>query len=229
MNQHKKLVLSGVGGLGKTELTKRFLDRLVNTEVITSGIEEIAWIPYDNQSICISIQRALRLQCDPSEVWQIIQEKATQLQNRLLLVIDNVENPEEDEYLKKISVLQCNILVTSRQKELQGFSDILYLQPLSELSCRKLFYKHYQFDERDDDVLNDIISLTAHLTIMIVFIAKDAETKFQLCNNLACVLNSETEEEIEYKESLFDLVKDDAAVLSYAIHYLDDWLPDSAE
>ena len=37
------------------------------------------------------------------------------------------------------------------------------------------------------------------------------------------------EEEIEYKESLFDLVKDDAAVLSYAIHYLDDWLPDSAE
>ena len=59
--------------------------------------------------------------------------------------------------------------------------------------------------------------------------ADHAETKFQLCNNLACVLNSETEEEIEYKESLFDLVKDDAAVLSYAIHYLDDWLPDSAE
>lgn len=126
------------------------------------------------ENVYTLIQRALRLQCDPSEVWQIIQEKATQLQNRLLLVIDNVENPEEDEYLKKISVLQCNILVTSRQKELQGFSDILYLQPLSELSCRKLFYKHYQFDERDDNVLNDIISLTAHLTIMIVFIAKVA-------------------------------------------------------
>lgn len=160
VNQHKKLVISGVGGLGKTELAKRFLNRLVNTEVITSGIEEIAWIPYDNQSICISIQRALRLRCDPSEVWQILQEKATQLQNRLLLVIDNVENPEEDEYLKKISVLQCNILVTSRQKELQGFSDSLYLQTLSELSCRKLFYKHYQFGERDDDVLNNIIRLT---------------------------------------------------------------------
>lgn len=174
VNQHKKLVISGVGGLGKTELAKRFLNRLVNTEVITSGIEEIAWIPYDNQSICISIQRALRLRCDPSEVWQILQEKATQLQNRLLLVIDNVENPEEDEYLKKISVLQCNILVTSRQKELQGFSDSLYLQTLSELSCRKLFYKHYQFGERDDDVLNNIIRLTGHLTIAIIFIAKVA-------------------------------------------------------
>lgn len=58
---------------------------------------------------------------------------------------------------------------------------------------------------------------------------KDAETKFQLCSNLACILNSETDEEIKYKESLFDLVKDDATVLSYAIHYWDDWLPDSAE
>lgn len=174
VNQHKKLVLSGVGGLGKTELTKRFLDRLLNTEVNTSGIEEIAWIPYDNQSICISIQRALRLQCDPSEVWQILQEKAAQMQNKLLLVIDNIENPEEDEHLKKLSVLQCNVLVTSRQKELPGFSEILFLQPLSEKSCHKLFYKHYQFDERDDDVLNDIIALTARLTIMIVFIAKVA-------------------------------------------------------
>ena len=39
--------------------------------------------------------------------------------------------------------------------------------------CHKLFYKHYQFDERDD-ILNDIIDLTARLTIMIVFIAKVA-------------------------------------------------------
>lgn len=69
VDQHKKLVLSSVGGLGKTELVKRFLDRLVNTEAKVSGIEEIAWIPYDNQSICISAQRALGLQCDPPEVW----------------------------------------------------------------------------------------------------------------------------------------------------------------
>ena len=48
---------------------------------------------------------------------------------------------------------------------------------------------------------------------------KDAEIKFQLCNNLVCVLDSDPEEEIEYKESLFDLVKDDVTVLSYAIHY----------
>ena len=174
VGQHKKLLLSSVGGLGKTELVKLFLDRLMHTETKESGIEEIAWIPYDNQSICLSIKRALHLQCDPSEAWQILQDKATEQKNRLLLVIDNIETPEDDEYLKKLSVLQCNILVTSRQKELHGFSDILFLQPLPIDSCRTLFYKHYQFDERDNEILNDIIELTARLTIMIVFIAKVA-------------------------------------------------------
>lgn len=174
VHQHHKTMISAVGGLGKTELVKLFLDQLTHTETKDCGIEEIAWVPYDNQNICISIQRALNLQCDPSDVWQIIQDKAAEKQNRLLLVIDNIENPEGDEYIKKLSILKCNILVTSRQRELQGFSNILYLQPLSVDSCRTLFYKHYQFDERDNEVLNDIINLTARLTIMIVFIAKAA-------------------------------------------------------
>ena len=174
VNQQRQVLLSGVGGLGKTELTKLFLNKLMCTSVHESGIEEIAWIPYDNQSICGSIQRALRLQCDPSEVWQILQEKAAERRNKLLLVIDNIEAPDEDEYLNKLATLPCNILITSRQRELQGFSDVFSLQPLSLESCRMLFYKHYQFDERDNEVLNDIIDLTARLTIMIVFIAKAA-------------------------------------------------------
>ena len=174
VGERKKLMLSGVGGLGKTELVKLFLEQLTHTETKKSGIEEIAWIPYDNQSICISIQRALHLRCDPSEVWQILQEMADEKKSRLLLVIDNIENADEDEYLKKLSLLPCNILVTSRQKELQGFTKPLFLQPLSMKNCRALFYKHYQFDERDNEVLNDIINLTARLTIMIVFIAKVA-------------------------------------------------------
>lgn len=177
VDQHKKVLLSGVGGLGKTELTKLFLNKLMSKSALESGIEEIAWIPYDNQSICMSVQRALNLQCDPSEVWKILQEKAMEQRSKLLLVIDNVENLEEDEYLKKLATLPSNILVTSRQKELQGFSDVFSLQPLSLESCRTLFYKHFQFDEfdeRDNEVLNDIIELTARLTIMIVFIAKVA-------------------------------------------------------
>lgn len=91
----------------------------------------------------------------------------------MLLVVDNIE-VSDDEYLRKLSQLACRILVTSRYRELSGFKRILELQPLSIDSCRKLFYRHYKFEECDNEILNDIIELTAKLTIMIVFIAKAA-------------------------------------------------------
>lgn len=50
----------------------------------------------------------------------------------------------------------------------------MYLPPLKMAQCRDLFYQHYQYAERDNEVLNDIIDLTAKLTIMIVFLAKVA-------------------------------------------------------
>lgn len=50
----------------------------------------------------------------------------------------------------------------------------MYLQPLKMEECRNLFYRHYSFEEYDNETLNDIIELTARLTIMIVFLAKVA-------------------------------------------------------
>lgn len=169
-----KMMISSVGGLGKTELAKMFLNQIGNTEYGISGIERIAWIPYGNQDIRLSMKQALRLRCDLNEVWPKIQDMALEFGRRLLLVIDNVERAESDEYLRKLSLLQCRILVTSRQKNLMGFSKVIYLQPLKMDKCRDLFYRHYQFAERNNEVVNDIIDLTAKLTIMIVFIAKAA-------------------------------------------------------
>jgi len=50
----------------------------------------------------------------------------------------------------------------------------------------------------------------------------DIETKYQICSNLACILSSEGEKELEYKLALFELIEDDISVHDYAMHYLDD-------
>mgnify|MGYP003299645991 CR=1 FL=1 len=174
INGEGKLMVSAVGGLGKTELVKLFLNQIVNTDVETSGIETIAWIPYNNSDIRVSIKQSLNLQCEVSEVWQVLQDIVCKYNKKLLLVFDNIETVENDDYLRKLSLLQCRIIVTSRLKKLSGFGKIMYLQPLKIEECRNLFYAHYKFNERDNEVLNDIINLTARLTIMIVFIAKVA-------------------------------------------------------
>lgn len=170
----RKLIITGVGGLGKTALIQQFLNRLLETETTVCGVEQIAWIPYDNQDLCVSMQQALRLHCEPDEVWQAVQDMCAEQRERLLLVVDNIESIKEDAFLKRLADLPCRILVTSRYKELTGFHHQLELKPLSHSECRELFYRHYRFRERDNETLNDIIDLTARLTIMIVFLAKAA-------------------------------------------------------
>lgn len=163
-------MVSGVGGIGKTELVKRLLTKLEEEP----SIRKIAWIPYDNHDLRESIKQALSLDCSTEGVWMEIQRIAENAGEELLLVVDNVEQVGNDEYISKLGSLPCRILVTSRQKSLAGFPDPVFILPLNPDDCRDLFYTHYQMDERDNTILNDIIELTARLTIMIVFIAKAA-------------------------------------------------------
>ena len=174
ISSNGKVMVSAVGGLGKTELVKKLLFDIINQESAVVGITHIAWVTYNNDDICFSIKKAMSIECEPGKEWLAIQEEIQKYGNRLLLVVDNIEYSDKDEYLKKLGSLPCKIIVTSRQRTLFGFSDIMYLKPLEMADCRELFYYHYQFKERDNEILNDIIQLTARLTIMVVFIAKAA-------------------------------------------------------
>lgn len=112
-----KVMISGVGGIGKTELVKRFLLKLEEG----SSIREIACIPYDNHDLRGSIKQALEQECSIENVWMEIQRIAENAGEDLLLVVDNVEQVGKDEYLSKLGNLPCRILVTSRLKNLPGF------------------------------------------------------------------------------------------------------------
>lgn len=176
IKKKENLLVTAVGGLGKTELVKRFLSEIRGKDVDECGIEAVAWVQYNNNDLRMSIKQAFRMKCDLDDVWIKMQNISDEYGKRMLLVIDNIEE-SDDEYLRKLSQLSCRILVTSRYRELSGFSERLELQPLSMENCRELFYRHYNFEERNNEILNDIIELTAKLTIMIVFIAKAAYTE----------------------------------------------------
>ena len=87
-----KLLVSAVGGLGKTELVKRFLETVIQAETQTTGVEVIVWIPYDNVDIRASMKEALHLQCELEDVWIKVQELVADYGNGMLLVIDNIES-----------------------------------------------------------------------------------------------------------------------------------------
>ena len=50
----------------------------------------------------------------------------------------------------------------------------------------------------------------------------DPEVKYQFCNNLLCILDAESEEEVLMKESLLDRIQEDEPVKEYVHIFLTD-------
>ena len=56
--------------------------------------------------------------------------------------------------------------------------------------------------------------------ILVKYKANDTEAKFQLCNNLFCIIDAESEEEIELREMLMEQIKDEPATVEYVHNFL---------
>lgn len=173
-NENGKLLISSIGGMGKTELAKKYVFEIMSRKREDSAPSTVAWIPYISNDFRMSVKQALHLKCEVDDVWFELQRIADSFQSRLLIVIDNADSTYQDEYLKKLESLPCRVLVTSRCREMAGFPNTLFLEPLSFEECRNLFYNYYALPGQDNETLNAVIQLTARLTIMIVFLAKVA-------------------------------------------------------
>lgn len=65
-----------------------------------------------------------------------------------------------------------------------------------------------------------ISDLEKLVRILTEYNATDSETKFELCNNLFCILDAESEKEAELREKLMERVKGDREVEEYVHNFL---------
>lgn len=120
LGEKRSVLLTGIGGLGKTELVKKLLNRIMSVRTDECGIRYVAWVPYIHQNLAQSCKTAFHLQDDIEQVWIYIQELAAKYRDSMLVVIDNVEKREDDRYLRRLNDLPCRVLVTSRYKEVSA-------------------------------------------------------------------------------------------------------------
>ncbi len=114
-------LLSGMGGIGKTELLRQLLHLCVEQGLM----DEIAIIQYENnlKDSCMNAFPNLHLVDKDNTLNEAMARIRMQRGKRALTLVDNVNNTlEEDQDLAQLLTLPGTVILTSRLKEMDGFT-----------------------------------------------------------------------------------------------------------
>lgn len=146
----KKCLISGIGGVGKTELLRQLIRRCVEEHLV----DKLAVIPY-RTDLAESLLYAFPELRQPSQeetlnfVLHRLEEEARD--GSLLVLVDNVAGtPENDTGLAGLAVLPCTVMLTSRRRELAGFETYPLSVPNAD-ACALIFRDNYGSPLTEDD------------------------------------------------------------------------------
>ena len=131
-------LLSGIGGIGKTELLRQFLRYCVSNK----EVEYVCAMQYENnmaETLLKSFPKRAEGKAEEKCMEVIAQMKMYSESHSLLILIDNVcKDSEEDDYIKKIAEIPAAIIMTSRLQEIGEF-ETYFIRPLEKQACELVF------------------------------------------------------------------------------------------
>lgn len=146
--KYGKLLISGIGGIGKSEFARQLLRQLSES----GHYERAAYVQYQD-SLADSFRKAFPKLASTNdnavieECRQLLEERG----GRTLLLIDNMnQTTSEDAALAQLCAYGCDVVLTSRLVALDGF-DVLVLPALSLEDSQALFRIHMPHSQADQD------------------------------------------------------------------------------
>lgn len=178
LNENRILFLSGIGGIGKSELAKHYAAKYKESYdviVFVSYLGDVNMLLQDD--ISISLYNFARYPEEKPE--EYCNRKLRKLQElcdeRTLFIVDNLDR-DDDPDLKKLLELNCKLLVTTRMDFSEyGLGQQLLLDVLqSRQEIRAIFDKHYTkaLTQEENDCVEQIIDLVAGHTMTVELLAK---------------------------------------------------------
>lgn len=169
LGKYHKLLISGIGGSGKSEFARQLLKHFTST----GCYDRAAYVQYYG-SLVESFKNAfpdLSATSDAAVIEECRRLLEGQDNARTLLMIDNMnQTTAEDAALSQLCAYGCDVVITSRLVALDGF-DVLSLPPLSPQDSQRLFRIHLQHvqEKQDQDLAQLCASVQGHPLSLVLF------------------------------------------------------------
>ena len=157
-----KIFISGIGGVGKTELLRQLLSHLSESEQYTQLIP----VCYEETlpKSLLHLSPELSGHADQEGFAACLKRLEALPAEKTVLLIDNAEvKPEENKYWKALARLACAVIVSSREKAPEGFAE-LSLDGLSEEASLLMLRRHT--DDRLREMQQDLTEMIRHQPLM---------------------------------------------------------------
>ncbi|MGE5340022.1 MAG: tetratricopeptide repeat protein [Candidatus Omnitrophota bacterium] len=172
----KRVVLvNGLGGIGKTEVCKEFFWEHYEQYRYAAWVD---WISSVKESIVNALGKdestfiQIKETDKPDDRFKKIKQRLSQMREPFLLVLDNIEDPEDPDLDIFTSLpAAIKVLVNSRSK-IEGY-ELQDLDFLSPEDCKTLFYEFYK-GKGDDVLVEKVLKLCGYHTLTVELLAKTA-------------------------------------------------------
>ncbi len=193
LKQDRLVFLCGIGGIGKSEIARQYVAANVQ------NYRNVLYWTYSGdfeKMICldeyVSISSVSRIEdeSDHSYCWRKLRAIKECLSGNNLLIIDNlnsrIEDTQHQEVWEFLLSLPCEILVTTRTKQLQHMLPIREIEDIETL--RYIFEYNCPCEEKDTSSVDEIILRLNRHTLLVESIAKQtyasAHTPAEMLVNL---------------------------------------------
>jgi len=169
------VLVNGLGGIGKTEVCKTFFYTHYNRYCYAAWVD---WLGSVKESLVYALggDKSKFIQAGEKDTeyerFEKIMDRLGQMQESFLLVLDNIENPEDQDLATLASLPQEIKILASSRCHIEGYEEIS-LDFLSPGECKELFYRYYK-GKRDDEGVEKVVALCGYHTLTVELLARTA-------------------------------------------------------
>ncbi len=173
---NRVVLVNGLGGIGKTEVCKAYFYEHYSEYHLAAWVD---WYGSVRESLVNALGGDKSKFIDTNEKdtaderFEKIVERLELVREPMLLVFDNIGNPEDNDIEMLLSLpLEIKILASSRS-HIEGYEE-RSLEFLNSIECKELFYRFYK-GIRDDELLGKVLELCGYHTLTVELLARTAD------------------------------------------------------